>query len=326
MELKVMEYILKNKMIGAGASVLVGVSGGADSLALLHFLHTHAHTLGCSLGVAHLNHDMRGETADADQAFVADFCARRKIPFYAKRMDVVALSKAQGVGVEVGGREARYHFFKEVMDREGYGLLATAHHGNDQAETLIMRLLRGTGIEGAAGIPPVEGVKIRPLLCVSRGEIVAYCQSHDLAYRHDATNDDLHMTRNYLRHRIMPELVGINPSAVTHLSDFCAAAAAYQDFLDHYLDANQDRILGGSATEAALRLEPWLKEEALAQSAFLRRAILQGCGSLVDVEQKHIQGLLALMTENPGNWEYHLPHGGVVRRRYDRVLFNEKFW
>ncbi|MGL6293654.1 tRNA lysidine(34) synthetase TilS, partial [Eubacterium aggregans] len=228
MKEKVHAYIKKHQMIKAGDSVLVGVSGGADSLALLHFLSQSREDLGIRLGVAHLHHGMRGRVADGDAAFVEAICHSLDVPFCGGFVDVPALAGEDKVGVEVAGRQARYAFFREIMDKKGFTRLATAHHLDDHAETVLMRLIRGTGMVGAAGIPAVDGQKIRPFLCVTREEIEAYCKVYRLDYRHDCTNDDYSMTRNRLRHDIIPQLKAINPQVAKHLAVFAEEALDYE--------------------------------------------------------------------------------------------------
>ncbi len=321
MKEKVHAYIKKHQMIKAGDSVLVGVSGGADSLALLHFLSQSREDLGIGLGVAHLHHGMRGSVADGDAAFVEAMCRSLDVPFYGGFADVPALAREEKVGVEVAGRQARYAFFREIMDKKGFTRLATAHHLDDQAETVLMRLIRGTGMVGAAGIPAVDGEKIRPLLCVTREEIEAYCKVYRLDYRHDCTNDDHTMTRNRLRHDIIPQLKTINPQVAKHLAVFAEEALDYEAVVQDQvaLWGNQHFVIGADGW-LYYNLECFLREPPFIQSKLLRAAILEATGTLMDIGRVHIEKACTFLSEKIGNGEIQLPRGIVVRKDYQRVL------
>ncbi len=197
-------------------SVLVAVSGGADSVALLHMLREE----GRELAAAHYNHGLRPE-ADADEAFVKTLCEDWGIPFTAGRGDVAAEAARRGAGVEETAREMRYAFLEPVRSERGLCRIATAHNADDNAETVLLNLVRGAGLSGLCGIPPQRGHIIRPILHLSRAEILAYLTEHNLPYREDASNADTVYRRNYLRHEIIPALKTLNPAltdAVTRLT------------------------------------------------------------------------------------------------------------
>lgn len=215
-----------------GGIVLCGVSGGRDSICLLDYLHTLGQERGFTAAAGHLNHLMR-PTAQRDEDFVRSFCARRDIPFYTERADVYALCGTWGLTVEETGRRARYEFLQRTAEVIGAEKIATAHHQNDLAETVLLQLLRGTGPQGLTGIPPVRGNIVRPLLDTPRRDIERYIAEHELAYVTDETNGDTAYARNRLRLEIWPELEGINPRAAEHIA--CTADILRRE--NAYLDA-----------------------------------------------------------------------------------------
>ena len=319
MEQKILDYIRRNQMIKAKELLLLGVSGGADSLALLHFLYKKQEVLQCQIGVAHLHHGMRGVIADEDMAFVKGFCKERDIPYHGKLVDVIALAKSSGIGVEEAGRKARYDFFQELMIEFGYHKIVTAHHANDQGETLLLRLIRGTGIKGAGGIRPVGDNRIRPLLEVGRKEIEAYCERYKLNYRWDNTNEDLEYSRNYIRAEIMPKLEKLNPKTVNHLVEFTQRARDYETFLQDYVQTKMGKWITWEGEILKLVIEDWINEQELVKQEIIRSAILKAIGTLKDVETKHVNEILRQLTEGKAQWILNLPNEIVIKRRYDQL-------
>lgn len=199
---------------------VVAVSGGADSVALLRALHA----TGAHVAVAHVNHQLRGVESDADEAFVRDLCAALAVPFHLRSADVAGL--AGGANLESTARRVRYEFFAELAYELGAAWIATAHTADDQAETVLHRLIRGTGLQGLRGIAAersAEGVTLhRPLLAVTRADILAYLAEIGQPYRTDRTNADTAFTRNRIRHELLPLLKSFNPeivNALAHLAE-----------------------------------------------------------------------------------------------------------
>lgn len=215
-----------------GGMVLCAVSGGRDSMCLLHYLDRIAPQYGFAVAAAHLNHLMRGEDARRDEAFVRDFCCSRNIPFYTEAVPVYELAQEWKLGVEEAGRRARYDFLERTADDIGASRIATAHHMGDQAETVVLHLLRGTGTEGLGGIPPVRGRYIRPLLNTTRQEIEDYLERYGIAYVEDSTNTDRHYARNRLRLDIWEELEKIHPAARENIARTAAIVRRENDYLD----------------------------------------------------------------------------------------------
>lgn len=218
---RVAQFIKEYGMLPAGCRVLAGVSGGMDSMAMLHILHALRESMGFSLSVAHFNHGIRAESGE-EEAFVWETCRNLGVELHTGRADVPGLARARGVSLEVAAREARHGFFRSIMAEHGFGRLALAHHMGDQAETVLLRLIRGAGAAGLSAMAPAEGSGIvRPLLCLTRGEIREYCRIYGVEWREDASNADTAIPRNKVRHEVLPRIEELNPSAVRAI---CRAA------------------------------------------------------------------------------------------------------
>ena len=211
--------------------ILCAVSGGRDSVCLLDCLWKLGRARDFRVAAAHLNHGMR-PTAQRDEDLVRALCAERNIPFYTETVDVYALCAVWRLTVEETGRRARYDFLRRTADALAADFIATAHHRDDQAETVLLQLLRGTGPQGLTGIPPVRDGIIRPLLDTPRAAIDDYIAQNRLPYVTDETNLDTHYARNRLRLDIMPQLLAINPAAVTHITRTADILRAENDLLD----------------------------------------------------------------------------------------------
>jgi tRNA(Ile)-lysidine synthase len=325
MEKKVIQYIEEQRILEAGDHVLIGVSGGADSLALLYFLDKYADALKISIGVAHLHHGLRGEAADADENFVRRFCTDRKIPFFSRQRNIQEISQTEKISVEEAGRKERYDFFIAMAAAHGYNRIAMGHHINDQAETMLMRLIRGTGVKGVSGIKSSrDNLYIRPFLCLEKKEILDYCQIHKLAFRIDATNFQRDYTRNKIRLDIMPMILEINPKAESHFNEFTKIANEYEAFFEKYVDQIEDRILTSKVKMVLIDRDSWLSEEPVVQKELLRRSIFKFKGSLKEIEYNHITAFYSLLKSDKTIWEIHFPNDIQVIRRYDRIMVTEK--
>lgn len=327
MEKKVKKYITEQKLLVAGDHVLIGVSGGADSLALLYFLEKYAKEFEITLGVGHLHHDLRGKIADEDEAFVRDFCFRRGVPFYSRKRDIKNLAISQKISIEEAGRNERHGFLRFIAKKEKYNRIAMGHHINDQAETMLMRLIRGTGIKGVSGIKSDRdhGI-IRPFLCLEKREILSYCKEHCLEYRTDSTNFQKDYTRNKIRLDILPMISEINPKAEIHFNEFTKIALEYEDFFETYINKIEEKMLVYKNEKIFLNHELWNLEKPIVQKELLRRGIYKFKGSLKEIEYNHITAFFNLLKSGKTLWEFHLPNDIRVSRRYDFVTIekNEK--
>lgn len=226
---KIKSAIEKFSMIKKGDSVIVALSGGADSMALAFFLNSVKDEYGITLSAAHVNHGIRGDSADADEAFVKSFCEKNGIKLHVLHADIPKLASETGETHEECGRRIRYEFFESI---DKTSLIATAHNLNDNAETLLFRMARGTGLKGLCSIPPVRGRIIRPLIECSRKEIEEYCKENNISYVTDETNLSDEYTRNFIRHEILPLFEKINPSFLSSADRLIQSVREDETFLN----------------------------------------------------------------------------------------------
>ncbi|MDD3431508.1 MAG: tRNA lysidine(34) synthetase TilS [Bacteroidales bacterium] len=225
---KVQSFIEEHSLLDSKDKVLVGFSGGADSLALLSVLLG----LGYNCVAVHVNFQLRGEEALRDETFVVDFCRKHSIPVYVERVDTVAYAQSKSVSIEMAARELRYDYFHKMLSKTGAARIAVGHHSDDSIETFFINLLRGSGIRGLKGINPRQAKVIRPLLCVSRQEILSWLKQRNLQYMTDSSNQETLYRRNKIRHQVLPLLESIEPSAVAailrSMQHLAAPASLYE--------------------------------------------------------------------------------------------------
>lgn len=303
-------------MLPPGASVLCAVSGGADSVCLLHWLSQQG---DLTLTAAHFNHQLRGAEADRDEAFVRDLCEAWHIPLTVGRGDVRAFAKREGLSIEEGARILRYAFLEETAEAEGCQFIATAHTADDNAETVLLNLIRGTGLKGLGGIPPVQGNIVRPLLHATKKQVVQYLTEHQIPHVEDASNTDKTYTRNRLRSQVMPVLKELNPKAVEHIN----AAATQAREVDEYLEAQARRAFVGLGTGPGWVCFPWNSlQEAPAP---LRPRLLLLLLDQMNVPRKdfgaaHLKAMLRLENER----SIDLPQGVTARRERGRLFLSRR--
>lgn len=226
-----------------GKNICVCLSGGADSVSLLYLLNTISTKFDFSVSACHFNHMIRSEEADRDELFCKKLCERLGITIYCGRDDVPAYSKLYGKTLEEAARECRYAFFNRILSKKHVDFCATAHNMNDDAETLIMNLIRGSGSNGASSIAPINGNILRPLLRISRIEIEDYLANIGAEHVFDSTNDSNDYTRNYIRHVVLPAMSKINPNVAEALSRYTESCRADRDYFDSLVDDNIDADL-----------------------------------------------------------------------------------
>ena len=222
----VYETIMASGMICQGDSVVVGVSGGADSVCLLSVLKNLQMSMALQLTAVHIHHGLRGEEADRDRDFVTALCEDMQIPCVCFQADIRAMAREQHLSEEEAGRKFRYDCFEEVRQERQASKIAVAHHRDDLAETVLLNLFRGSGLKGLSGIPMMRGCIVRPLLDVGRADIEAYLGRQGMSYRNDATNFETEYTRNRIRLDILPYVTEhINQAAVSHIAETAAIAS-----------------------------------------------------------------------------------------------------
>lgn len=291
---KLHSFIRSNRLVEKGDTVICAVSGGADSVALLFALHLLAPKLGITLQAAHFNHHLRGAESDRDAAFVADLCAGYSIPLHMGEGHVVPSEK----GLEAAARDARYSFLMSLP-----GKIATAHTADDNAETVLMHLVRGTGLKGLGGIAPVRDRLIRPMLSITRREIMDFLGEYHLSYVNDSSNDTDDFLRNRLRHRVMPWLREENPRFAENTS-----AMALR------LRADEAAISQTVAKDRVCQVD-YLRQLSDAQRTRALTVFLESCG-VREPSAEHIGLLQALVFSQKPSAKACLPGGVTVRRNY----------
>lgn len=246
------KYIVKNMLLSPGSKVLVALSGGADSVALLVVLMK----LGYRCEAMHCNFHLRGEESNRDELFVTELCARHNVPLHTVHFDTTAYAKKQGISIEMAARELRYAAFEERRAKIGAEAIAVAHHRDDSAETLLLNLLRGTGIKGLCGIQPKNGYIVRPLLCVGRADIIDYLKWRNETFVTDSTNLTNDYTRNKIRLDIIPRLAEINPSVIESLAATANRLRETEQIYNKAIKEATSRVMSGNTINiSALKKE-----------------------------------------------------------------------
>ena len=306
----------------AGGTVLVAVSGGRDSVCLLHYLARLGTARGFSVAAAHLDHGQR-PTAARDVAFVQSLCRTLDVPCHVGRADVPALARELGVGVEEAGRRARYEFLERTADEIGAARIATAHHAGDQAETVLLHLLRGAGTRGLRGIPPVRGRIVRPLLQTTRAEIEAYLEAQGQPYCRDATNEDTDYSRNRIRHKVMPELKAVNTGAVHHMMQSAQMLRELSDYLEEETRRAAERVCSDNPDACVIDAVLFSEYPVLLIREVLLGALQKVAGSSRDIGSVHVEELCTLYTRQVGR-VICLPYGVRAERVYEGIrLYRE---
>ncbi len=294
-------------------SILVAVSGGVDSVVLLHLLQSVAPDYGLDLEVAHLDHGIRSESA-ADADFVAELCRDWGLSCHVDRAEVPALATRRGWSLEMAGRQARREFLQRTADERGYERIALAHHRDDQVETFFLRLLRGTGISGLSSMHRLQGCWWRPLLAVSRQQILAYAKQQGLRWVEDESNRDPVFLRNRLRQQIVPQLREFNPQLDERLSVLCAQVQLEEDFWQQQLDQLFPRLVVSGQNGFRLDRILLLGLHPAMRLRVLREALRQVRGDLQRIEADHLQAIENLLQADRSQAQLDLPDCWVARR------------
>lgn len=339
---KALKTIAKYSMVTSGDALLVGVSGGADSVALLllmidisKYRSGDISKYGSGgIGVAHINHSLRGDESDRDEAFVRNLARKHNLPFHALKVDVPAVAVEKRLSFEEAARDIRYSFYKETANLEHYTRVALGHNSDDNAELVLMNLLRGSGTRGVAGIPPVrDNWIIRPLIDVSRQEILEYLRSKQQPYVTDSSNSDTSYLRNRIRHSLIPILQEeYNPSVTDSLNRFSSIIMDEESWMEGETERvfNSARLNmdgGGDDQKSELHLDPQPLTElhpALAKRV-VRRAIGAVKGDLKRITLSHIDDILKLICSRSARIRaLHLPDRVLITISKQSVCFRKE--
>ena len=332
----VANYIKDNKMLAPGDGVIIGVSGGADSIALLNVLLQISRTFvekgekALSINVVHVNHMIRGEEADRDERFVADFCKKQNVPFKVYREDIPQLAKEMHMTEEEAGRHFRYEVFEKEAERLETRLnseagasvvrIAVAHNKDDLAETVLYNMIRGSSLFGLSGILPVRGRIIRPLLMTRRAEIEEYLAELGQTFITDSTNMQTEYSRNKIRLSIMPELKEINDRAVDHIVDIALDSVRLRDDISTEIESSE--CLKCSEGESILNVERLLKLGQMAQGECILKALENVCGRRKDISREHIEAVQNLAGLETGK-SVDLIYRMKAVKSYDEIIITK---
>lgn len=325
--------LVRRRMVTAGDCLAAAVSGGADSVALLRLLHTLQDDLGIRLAVVHFQHGLRGAESAEDEAFVARLAARLDLEFFRAEADVAAWAKDHHMNLEDAGRQLRAAFFERLVAEGRVTRVATAHTADDQAETLLAHVLRGTGIAGLAGIHPCAGPVVRPLLDMRRVELRDWLRSIGQDWREDSTNADTTRLRSRLRHRLLPLIEKeFQPRVTEHFARLAELARDEEAFgaalAEARFQALARTVRSGAALNASDLLAPLpasVLPDAAAQTALsrrlVRRAVQEVLGHRRGLAAAHVESVLRLARGLTSGHCVELPHGVVAARSFDVVVF-----
>lgn len=296
---KVLETIISNGLIKNGDAVLAAISGGPDSVCLLHVLYTLSKELNISLSAIHINHMLRGAESDADEHYVKELCEGLGIPIRSVSVDISELSRSRGISLEEAGREARYAEFDKYADETGSTVIAVAHNRNDQAETVLMHILRGSGLTGLSGMGFRRGRVIRPLLETNRSEIEEYCHEQRLKPRTDSTNLKEDFTRNRVRLNLIPYInANFDIDVTGSLCRISKLAGLDNNYLEKCADEEYDVIVEKTGTDFIhFKLESLRRLHPAIMGRVLRLALQKLAGSLKGIESVHVDLLADLILE-----------------------------
>lgn len=325
----ILKQIHQYELIQRDDRVVVAVSGGPDSMMLLHWLWLHRHVLRIELCAAHLNHQFRGGEAEADALYVEKMCAKWGLHCFTESKDVAQYAQENHLSKQVAARECRYQFFDDLCQSQGYNKVAIAHHADDQVETMVLRLVRGAGLQGLSGIPPYRETEnytvIRPLLALSRQQIEAYCQYYELEPRLDKSNLNDDYDRNYMRLHVIPLLKKMNPSLHDGLAETSELLREENEYIQHEAQQYVSNIIYSRQNKQTIVKIDELNKIPLPLQRRLILIILNYlCIERAHWSKIHIDAILELISVKKGYKQVMLPYDVIVSRDYDLLLIEQK--
>ena len=325
LEKKVLAAILEYGLIEENDHIVVGVSGGPDSMALLYCLLEARKTIPFSIHIAHVNHGVRGEEARSDQLFVERISKELGLPYYTINVNMIEYGKERGITAEEAGRELRYGFFRDILERHGRGKIAVAHNMNDQAETLLMRIMRGTGPDGLKGMDYKSDDIIRPILGIDRKEIEDYIRQKGIETVLDKTNLQPIYSRNKVRLELIPYIEeNFNPNIVTTLWRMSRIFSLDLNFLEEHTKIKFKNMLKShDKNSIILHGDKFLVEDRSIQQRIIRNAILELNKSLQGISEGQIAGAVNLVNNLETGKEFHLSNDIILRINYDEIIIEK---
>ena len=312
MEEKVLKTIKKYELIKSGDNIVLGISGGPDSICMLYILNSLKKDLNFNIYVAHINHMLR-ENAKLDEEYVKNTCKKLNIPVYIKHIQIKEIAEKEKRGIEETGRKVRYEFFEEILRKTNSNKIATAHNLNDSIETIILNIIRGTGISGLAGIEPIRENKfIRPLIECERKEIEEYCKLNKLEPRIDESNYENKYNRNKIRNICIPYLQKeLNSNVIKNISRLSEIANEEQKYIEKNVEKSFNKIcIENTENKIILDLKMFVKEELVIKRRLILYTINKLIGTTINIEKINIDDIIKLCERNIGN-KFLVPTKGI---------------
>ena len=320
---QVWQTIEQFHMLEAGDRVLAGVSGGPDSIALLHLLDSCRERYGFELFVVHVNHRLRPE-ADGEAQYVQQFCEQKQIPFQLFAEDVADYAKQYGMSLAPAGQEVRHTCFRKAAEAWNITKLALGHHGDDRAESVLLHLVQGCGLDGLTAMPPKDGWLIRPFAFVQKKDLVQYCEQYSLQYFTDATNLEPGCLRNQIRLEVLPQLKAYNPQITESLLRLQESCGADADYLEQYTETLWHQYGSREAEQAVFPADVLREQHIAMQRRILRCMYRQVRGSEQNLSFGQTEQMRQIAMTNDGSQELHLADGLLFVREYNWLCVTRK--
>lgn len=300
-EQRVLKFISNHSLISKGDTVLVALSGGPDSVFLLHFLKKYQKKFELELSAFHLNHSLR-KSADAEQKFCNELCKELSVPIYTFKDDIRAFAKQNKVSIEEAGRNLRYKYLRELADEINFNKIATAHNADDNAETVLLNISKGTGVKGISGIPFQRENIIRPILCLRKSEIISYLKKQKISYVFDESNLSEDYERNFIRLKIIPLLEKkLNPGFVNSVFSTSINLQSFIKYIEKTISKLQKKYAESDSNELRLKLSLFTQEDEFIQQEIIRKILSENFK--LQPEQKDVEKIIFLKEKQVGTLE-----------------------
>ncbi|SDY58261.1 tRNA lysidine(34) synthetase TilS [Tindallia californiensis] len=321
----IIKKVIESKQLNVNDHIVVGFSGGADSVCLLHALFQLADTYRLQIVAAHLNHNLRGMDSNEDATFAMNFARRHQITCVVKSVDIAKSAKEEGISLETAGRISRYQFFEEVAEKIGANKIALAHHQNDQAETILMNLIRGAGLEGLSGMPMVRDKIMRPLLHCRREQIEEYCRYWDLPYQIDQSNQETEYFRNKIRLELIPKIKKYQPNVIESIGKTSVLLEQDRQYIEEKVEEAYSEVLCYK-TDKVISISPskLLQYHPSIVSRVIRKAYMFFNTREQTISFDQVHHILSLLDQKKTEKEVQLPGEIKVLFKTDEIKIGKK--